>query len=415
MTSHACPAFTMLRSKTPKCAIMSSGRTTSWALLPTEVVRDVDLRPPAHLARQRRQAGQHLDLAAFGVALDAALQDSTAGYVMSLHQHGRRVLGRHHNWAHTALDGSEQWTLDVAMHVASVSKFITGVAMTRLLTDKGMSFDGRIAGYLPAYWSQGPGIPNTTFRELMTHTSGFTSDGCDLVSVKAQVAAGVTGAGPYAYANSNYSLCRILLAVINGNINIGVAFPADPGLNDPVWDLATIKAYRQYATRHIFEPSASKARFDRLPADALAYPFPLTGNGWNSGDLQGVCGAAGWHISVTDLLKVMGTFRRSDAIVSKDVAQLALDSLFGIDWKISTPIDKRFALHEEWLLGGRGGAAWNRPKSTSCRRTWRWSSWRIPPSVLRETCLVPSCRTRTSATLSKLGFVPRALPFRPGR
>ncbi len=153
------------------------------------------------------------------------------------------------------------------------------------------------------------------------------------------MAAGVTHAGSYAYANSNYSLCRILLAVINGNIDIGVAFPADPGLNDPVWDLATIKAYRQYATRHIFEPSASKARFERLPADALAYPFAVTGNGWNSGDLQEVFGAAGWHISVTDLLKVMGTFRRSDAIVSKDVAQLALDSFFGIDCKISTPID----------------------------------------------------------------------------
>ena len=35
----------------------------------------------------------------------------------------------------------------------------------------------------------------------------------------------------------------------------------------------------------------------------------------------------------------MGTFRRSGAIVSLDVAQMALDSLFGIDWKLSTPID----------------------------------------------------------------------------
>jgi len=299
---------------------------------------DVDLRPLAHLALHIHRARHHLDVTAFGIALDAALQSATAGYVMGLNQHGHKILGQHHNWAHTVADGSEKWSLDVAMHVASVSKFITGVAMTRLLNGKGISFDTAIAGYLPTYWSQGPGISSITFRELMTHTSGFTSGGCDLVSVEAQVAAGVPGTGVYRYANSNYSMCRILLAVIHGNIDVSVSFPTDPALNDPVWDLATIKAYRHYATKHIFDPSDSEAHFDHLSGDALAYPFPVTGNGWNSGDLKENCGAAGWHTSVSDLLKVMGTFRRSESIVSKTLAQTALDSLFGIDWKISTPI-----------------------------------------------------------------------------
>jgi len=277
-------------------------------------------------------------VSAFGTALDVALQSETAGYVMGLNQHGDRILSQHHHWAQTPTDGSERWALGVAMHVASVSKFITGACMTRRLTDKGISFDANIEPYLPAYWSEGPGIASITFRELMTHTSGFTSGACDLLSLEAQVAAGVSSIGTYAYANSNYSLCRILLAVINGNIAVGAQYPSDPALNDPFWDLVTIKSYRHYAHRHIFEPSAAHAHFDHLPGDALGYPFPPVGGGWNSGDLKEYCGAAAWHTTVDDLLKVMGTFRRRGTIVTSALAQTALDSLFGIDWKIATPI-----------------------------------------------------------------------------
>jgi len=297
---------------------------------------DCDLRLLAHLHSHRH--GHHLDVAAFGTALDAALQNSTAGYVMGLNQHGKRILTQHHNWAHTPPDGSERWKTDIAMHVASLSKFITGVAMTRLLTDKGISFDATMSEYLPGYWSQGPGIASITFRELMTHESGFTSGACDLVGVEAQVAAGISGTGNYKYANSNYSLCRILLAVINGNIAVGTSFPSDPALNDPFWDLATIKAYHHYVTKHIFDPSHAKGSFDHPVGDALAYQFPPSGNGWNSGDTSEICGAAGWHFSVDHLLKVMGTFRRSGTIVPNALAQTALNSLFGIDWKIPTPI-----------------------------------------------------------------------------
>jgi len=79
---------------------------------------------------------------------------------------------------------------------------------------------------------------------------------------------------------------------------VGASFPSDPALNDPFWDLATIKAYHYYAAKHIFDPSHAKGSFDHPPADALAYQFPPSGNGWNSGDLKEICGAAGWHFSV---------------------------------------------------------------------------------------------------------------------
>ena len=40
------------------------------------------------------------------------------------------------NWAQEPQDGSESWTPDVRMHVASLSKIITAIAMTKLFLYK---------------------------------------------------------------------------------------------------------------------------------------------------------------------------------------------------------------------------------------------------------------------------------------
>lgn len=63
--------------------------------------------------------------------------------------------------------------------------------------------------------------------------------------------------------------------------------------------------------------------------DALAYSFPTPGTGWNSGDLSTMSGAAGWHMSVDQVLNVMGTFRRTRKIMAARKAQSMLDNMFG--------------------------------------------------------------------------------------
>ena len=42
---------------------------------------------------------------------------------------------------------------------------------------------------------------------------------------------------------------------------------------------------------------------------------------------------AGWHMSVPDLLTVMGTFRRAGTIMPQAAAQAMLDAHYGIDWQ----------------------------------------------------------------------------------
>jgi CubicO group peptidase (beta-lactamase class C family) len=137
---------------------------------------------------------KHLDVKAFGDAVDAGLKDSTAGYVMRLRQHGTTIYTLEWNWARYPANGGEGWNPDVQMHVASVSKLLTAMGMTRTLDQHHVSYDAEIVDYLPTYWVKGANIGNITFRNLMTHTSGFNTGGSasDFETMKQMVAKGVS-------------------------------------------------------------------------------------------------------------------------------------------------------------------------------------------------------------------------------
>ncbi len=159
--------------------------------------------------------------------------------------------------------------------------------------------------------------------------------------MKSAIAGGINlnDLGQYNYQNLNYGLCRILLAVINGNINkdLYLEIPGLPdllSLNDRIWDSVTIAAYEAYLEAKVFEPSGVVgATLDHPPGCALAYRGPPVniGPGWNSGSLQQSCGCDGWHLSVNQLLNVMGEFRRGGGILTPDDAQAMLDNGFGVD------------------------------------------------------------------------------------
>lgn len=201
--------------------------------------------------------------------------------------------------------------------------------------------------------AKGPNIDKITFTELITHTSGFRVIGSDMSypTMKAQVAAGVTTAnlGMYSYQNMNFGICRILLPVMNGTISANTTFP--PATEDQDWDFATITAYAAYVAQYLFQPAdVTGPTLTRPDPDALAYAFP-PGAGWNSGDLTTESGGAGWHMSVADLLDVMGCFRRQGTIMSPAAAQIMLDDSFGIDLIATTKLGTLYNKNGLWESG----------------------------------------------------------------
>lgn len=295
----------------------------------------------------------YLDVAAFGQAFHAAIKDDVAGYALRIGKNGQTIYTLQWNWAQTPADSSLGWNPQRRMHIASVSKLMTGIAMTRLLHEKGISYDAKIINYLPAYWQKGSNINDITFRQLLTHTSGFSTGGSssDFEFMKARVAAGVPSTGGYDYENMNFGLCRILLSVINGNIDKNANFGM---FNDLFWDAITVNAYAQYMNDKVFAPAGvSGPSLSKPSSPARAYPFPVAGDGWNSGNLASMAGGAGWHMSINEILAVMHTFRRTNKIVPHSVAQDALDAGLGVDRRIQTAAGKLYEKNGLWRDGSQ--------------------------------------------------------------
>jgi len=103
---------------------------------------------------------------------------------------------------------------DLQTNLASVSKTLTTVRVLQSLKANGLTIDSKIAPFLYSDWVQGPNIGKLTFRDMLTHRSGFRQD-CGgnkttFAALKAQIATGVTTANMAvpSYNNCNFAIFR---------------------------------------------------------------------------------------------------------------------------------------------------------------------------------------------------------------
>jgi CubicO group peptidase (beta-lactamase class C family) len=302
-----------------------------------------------------------VNLNTMGLKIHNALKDSVAGYMWEVRQNGVLVFVGQWNWAQTPTNLGTGWSENRRMHVASISKFLTAVGLVKALDAKGISYDAKIVNYLPSYWAKGSNVGQISFRQLLTHTSGFQGNGSasDYNTMKANVANGVSAAaiGTYAYQNLNFGLMRILIPIINGNISKYTVYSSWSFLNDVSWDAATVSQYKTYMQNNVFTPAGvAGASFAPIynGSNSLAYKLPYAMNqeaGWDSGDLSSVAGGAGWRLSVKELLSVMNHVRRMNTIIPAAKAQYMLDNYFGIDQKIGTAAGTLYNKNGAWGTG----------------------------------------------------------------
>ena len=294
-----------------------------------------------------------LDVSAFTDAIHKSLKDSVNGYVMQLTRNGNVISNLKWNWAQTPADGSIGWDFNTRMHVASVSKYLTALGMMKALNLAQLSYDTKIIDYLPDSWAKGNNINQITFRNLLTHTSGFDLPCCasDYEYMKQKVQAGVSNVGEYDYHNMNFGLCRILIPVVMKYIN------KNTSLTGSSLDISTILWYQYFMQEKVFTPAGvASVSCDLNPAykNALAYKFPGSNeDGWNSGNLYSMSGGAGWRLSVAELMKIMSSARRTNDILRKNDSQYGLDNKFGIDQVIETPLGKMYNKNGAWSNNGR--------------------------------------------------------------
>lgn len=352
-------------ASTPALALKPAGRFSvekvqAHTFLPANVTgaQSDDGKPGISAVAEKKRvvrAEAVLNVGKFTEDIHNTLQNYTAGYVMQLRKNGAPVGTRYSKWARTPETGSVSWSFDTRMHVASVSKFITGVAMVKLLDAKGISLDAKVAGFLPAHWKKGPGVADITFRHLLNHRSGFPQGNSrsDYMFMKEQVEKGVAGVGAKEYANMNFGLCRILIAIINGDVNKGATFASGETTatySNAAWDLLTIDAFRTYVQANVFTPAGvSDVGFTPPANNKGAWAFSYNGKEpWDSGDLSTMAGGAAFRLSINELMAVMNAFRRGGSIMPVARAKVVLDELLGIDWYEQTPAGRIYMKNGGW-------------------------------------------------------------------
>jgi len=338
-TVQPAPQVSIERAKAHKFRPAVAGRT----------FEEVDVAPSIQLRKLPKfDVKPKLDTAKFAEDLHAAFKDKTRGYAMQLRRNGVPEVTLIWEWAKSPQQGAKGWTLDTRMHVASVSKLMTAIVIADLLDEKGLSIDTKIGPYIPAYWNVGDNVADITFRDLLTHRSGFSTGGSDgsFPVMKQEVAGDVPTTASGDYENVNFSICRVLGAVLAGAIDRNQEFPL---VNDAMWDIITTDWFLQRAQAKVFSPSGV-ANVSPAPSGttAFAYQSKSDAQGWNSGDLATQLGGVGFRLSVNDVLSVMHTFRRAGTIMAKTEAQEAIDAMLGLDQVFDTPAGKIYNKNGAW-------------------------------------------------------------------
>jgi len=298
----------------------------------------LEIRPiPAEPVPPPGASRPHLDVELFCSTLDALFQNNVQGYELRVRRHGQTICTHQYGWAQRPEDSGFGWNPSRRQHVASVSKFITAMGLAHMLDAQGISFDTPIIDYLPDYWVKGPNIEDITFADLMNHISGFhgsTSGNSNYIAMRARVGAGVAASdvGNWAtadYQNMNFGLCRVLMAVLGGYIDKSATFGND---SDVIWNWVSVVAYAIYINHNIFAPAGvTNASLSNSADSARAYAWDDTGQGYDSGNLTGETGGAGWHLSADEILDVVGEFRRGGTIFTPQRAIELMNLSYGLN------------------------------------------------------------------------------------
>lgn len=355
LSSPATLSPAIMQALRSRPAVQASGIES---IAPAPRVRAFRAAPRAQAPGARKlNLPDQLDGNGFLNDLHAALAPNVVGYTARLRKGGANIGTLQWNWAQTPADGSLGWNPDRRMHLASVSKLMTAIGLTRVLDDNNISYNTPIINYLPDYWARGAGVSQITFADLMTHRSGYNVSNpcCDqsFTFLRQRIAAGPNASvGDVGrYHNLNFGLQRVLIAVVGGYIDKDTNFGQ---VNEPVWNAVTNSAYNSYMQEFVFKPAGVTGATMTKPAGpARAYLFPTSGAGWNSGPMAEQSGGAAWHMSVDEVLDVMDALRRKGTIMTNAKAQIMLDRGFGLDSGagVATDAGKLYHKNGRWQNG----------------------------------------------------------------
>jgi CubicO group peptidase (beta-lactamase class C family) len=298
----------------------------------------------------------------FDQSLRTAMDALGVGYCYMIRRRGQVLHVRASGSAKVGSDGPISWTPHIPMNSASISKFVTAIALVKLFRDSDMFLNTSIAGFLPQYWTQGTGVAGISFRKLLRHEAGLglnisDSGAGNFAEAKSEIASGPSASikGLYTYKNVNFAILRILFATLTGTLS--PAFKAPPFLgisDDTFWDAVSALAYQNYVNANVFAPATIDPRDFSADANAaLAYATPPMAPGSPTADGPGGSGQSGWHMSIGELARLLNEFR-AGAMMETGRARRVLSNRYGLDPQLTTNAGPVYRKGGRKLVGSQG-------------------------------------------------------------
>ena len=259
-----------------------------------------------------------------------------------------KVLGHSHaGFSRTAIDPPMKAALlEDRLNIASMSKTLTAAAVLSTLQAKNLSVDTLVAEFLPASWVLHPLVQTLTFRDFLTHRTGFneSTDRSDYEGIKLSFQQGPPNPAKalYEYRNINFAAFRIILPYLNAYDRfaklVSLHVPSTAQI-----DQFLAKTYVNIVNERVLRPSGlpfatcdSKTlapasnpsgrpvpKSSYLPVLMYEYKNPAF-HGVDLGDSTLICGAGGWSLSVVDYAKFLQTLLFTEIIISEKYRALML-------------------------------------------------------------------------------------------
>lgn len=234
---------------------------------------------------------------------------------------------------------SRAMTIFEPYNCASVSKPISSAALMLLLfrTD-GVGLNSLMWQYLPSHWPKGVGIKTITFKELLTHHSGFRESARSYQDLKKLIKDGINTdnkKGEGSYNNSNYALLRLIIpkmakysiASLKGKTGIALV------IGEPIQAQAFADAYLDYLKKNLFDKVGSMFEVDCNHdgiEPTLFYSFEdQSKKGKNMGDQTLNAGSGGWVMSTSQMAHFFRTLHYTEKIMPKSLSDRLIEEHLG--------------------------------------------------------------------------------------
>lgn len=239
------------------------------------------------------------------------------GYAFMINQNGMAARSGTYGFWKTGAegDGIIGADLDTPVYTGSISKTITAVAILKAMDDYGEGaaamLNDPIWPYLNFIPDIHPSMYSITWRDVLTHRTGYSSAPAHHQSVLARAMEPSASNSTYVYSNVNYGLLRFLLASLLGEV------PVSTTLSDPEVDQQLRQTYWDYVESALFRPIGVTSATVK-PSEVHYYNVndAVTTPGCEIGDLSQNLGSGGLYMSPEDLARFLAFLNHSNVLMN---------------------------------------------------------------------------------------------------